>query len=416
MNRDACFEQLMTAREIPDDWLGGLRSRAQDSAARLHFPGPKHAGWRLTDLNPLYAQRFAAVAWSRALPDITPYLVPGALRMVFVDGSYAAALSDLPQAAGVEIAPLGLEDAALHAYFGTGANVEQDVFAALNTRFFDDCAWVKVTGEVAQPIQVLNIATQAAALYARCLVVLAPNSRATLIEQHVGEAACLSNGVTEIVLQAHAALRHVRVQQGGAQTFHVGHCAVSVAQGASYDATAVAFGARLSRLNLQVALEGEGAEAKLDGLALTDGREVSDAHTRIEHVAPHCRSVQRHKCIADGASHAVFSGEIIVHKGAKGTDSNQSSRNLLLSGRAKIDAQPQLEILNDDVSCKHGATVGQIDQEELFYLKSRGLAEDHARKLLIYAFAAEIVDRIPVASVVEGLKGAMFERMGGTFA
>jgi Fe-S cluster assembly protein SufD len=369
-----------------------------------------------------YAQQFEPVARRAevSLAEIGPHIIPGALRIVFVDGSYSAALSDLPQTDGVEVAPLGLEDAALHAYFGKAAKAEHDVFAALNTRFFDDCAWVRVKGEAPQPIHVLHVATKRdapGALYPRCLVVLEGNARATLIEQHVGEAgANFANGVTEIHVHAHAALRHVRVQQDGLQAFNVAHCAVTVERGGKYDATALAFGARLSRHTLHVALQGEGSEVMLDGLALIDGRQVSDAHTRIDHIAPNCKSVQRHKCIADGTSHAVFSGEIMVHKGAKGTDSNQSSRNLLLSGRAKIDAQPQLEILNDDVSCKHGATVGQLDMEELFYLKSRGLDEEHARKLLIYAFAAEIVDRIPVASLVGCLQEAMFERMGGRFA
>ncbi len=413
---NARLDQWMQGKPIARDWLGAIRSRAHESAVRLDLPGPKHEAWRLTDLNPLYAQHFSEVQSDQPLPEIGPYLIPGALRIVFVDGRYADGLSELPRDSSVEIVPLGLEDEALHAYFGRGASAEDDVFAALNTRFFDDCAWIHVNGEVEAPIHVLNIGTQSATLYPRCLVVLAPNAKATLIEEHAGSAACFSNSVTEIHVHEHAALRHVQVQREGAQAFHVGHCAVSVERGGSYDTTALSFGSRFSRLNLRVALLGEGGAARLDGLILSDGREIGDAHTRIDHLAPDCRSVQHHKCIADGASSAVFSGDIVVHRGAKGTDSTQVSRNLLLSGRARIDAQPQLEILNDDVSCKHGATVGQIDQEELFYLKSRGLAEEHARKLLIYAFAAEIVDRIPVPFLVESLKDRLFERMGGRWA
>ncbi|HQT26517.1 MAG TPA: Fe-S cluster assembly protein SufD, partial [Burkholderiales bacterium] len=212
------------------------------------------------------------------------------------------------------------------------------------------------------------------------------------------------NGMTEVVLQEHAALRHVRVQREGADAVHVGNTEVNMERGSSYDSTVVSLGGRLSRHFLHLSHHGEGCEARLEGLTSADGRQISDVHTRVEHLVPNCKTVQRQKCIADGASSAVFSGDIVVHRGAAGTDTRQESRNLLLSGRAKIDAQPQLEILNDDVSCRHGATVGQLDLEELFYLKSRGLSELEARKLLIYAFAAEIVDRIPIPALVESLK------------
>jgi len=152
---------------------------------------------------------------------------------------------------------------------------------------------------------------------------------------------------------------------------------------------------------------------RLDGLALVAGRQVADTHTLIDHAAPRGKSIQLHKCIADGSAHAIFSGKIMVHVGAAGTDSAQSSRNLLLSDKAHIDTQPQLEIFNDDVSCKHGATIGQIDADALFFLKSRGLTEERARNLLTHAFAAEIIVKIPVPSLVESLGRTILERMTG---
>ncbi|MHB1299930.1 MAG: Fe-S cluster assembly protein SufD, partial [Burkholderiales bacterium] len=424
------------------NWSEHLRGEAGARAAELGLPGPKHEAWRLIDLSALYGQKPAAgvlpaagvptagvlltagaagVLPTAGVPDIDAQVIAEAHRIVFVDGCFSRALSDLPEDEGLRIAPLGLEDAALHAHFGK--SLQDEAFAQLNTRDFTDCAWIHVKGVLEKPIHVLHVATRPpapavgtpaagtpaapavgntpaagntpASCCMRCLVVLEPHAQALLVEEYAGSGeSCLVNAMTEIVVGESARLRHVRVQSEGMQSVHIGNTAVTLDRDAGFDSTSLAFGARLSRHFMHLVHQGEGAHAHLDGLILTEGRQVSDEHTRIDHRVPHCSSVQRHKCIAGGASTAVFSGNIVVHRGAKGTDTRQESRNLLLSGRAKIDAQPQLEILNDDVSCKHGATVGQIDAESLFYLKSRGIDEASAKKLLIYAFAAEIVDRI----------------------
>jgi Fe-S cluster assembly protein SufD len=310
-------------------------------------------------------------------------------------------------------------DTQVETNFAHHAPFEQDAFAALNTRFFEDGAYVHVASEIKTPIHILNIATKRevpSAIYPRCLVVMEANSRATVIEDYAGlnEGTNFSNAVTEVVIKEHAQLQHVRIQREEKSAFHIGNCSVDAARGAVYASTALAFGARVSRHNLHVTEQGEGAEVTLNGLALIAGRQIADTHTRIDHVAPRCKSHQLHKCVADGSAHAIFSGKIMVHIGAVGTDSVQSSRNLLLSGKAHIDTQPQLEIFNDDVSCKHGATIGQIDADALFFLKSRGLTEDRARNLLTHAFAAEIIDKIPVPSLVESLNRTILdERMKG---
>lgn len=355
------------------------------------------------------------------LADIEKFLIPGSIRLVFVDGSYAAALSDLTQAvAGVTVTSIveRVGDKQVESYFARNVASKQDAFAALNTRFFEDGAFIHIAGEVAAPIHLLNVATKRetpSAIYPRCLLVMEPNSRATVVEDY----ACLDDGVyfsdavTEVVLKEHAQLQHVRVQREGKDAFHIGNCSVLSSEGSVYAATSLAFGARVSRHALHVILQGEHAEARLNGLTLIAGRQVADTHTRIDHAAPRGKSVQLHKCVADGAAHAVFSGKVIVHTGGIGTDSVQSSRNLLLSGKARIDTQPQLEILNDDVSCKHGATVGQIDADALFFLKSRGLSEERARNLLTHAFAQEIIAKIPVPSLAEALSRTILERMTG---
>jgi len=402
--KEQCFEQLLRGHAVKqNDWLAAIRVEALERARALNFPSERHDDWRFTDLSPLFQYSFQPiVSFAELTPgDIEKFLIPGSIRLVFVDGCYAAGLSDLTRAGrGVTVQSLvGCSgDPQVEAHFARQVSFKQDAFAALNTRFFEDGAFVhvsyeNVTGEAAAPIHILHVATKRetpSAIYPRCLVVMEANSRATVIEDYVGldEGVNFSNAMTEVVLKDHAQLQHVRVQREDKNAFHIGCCSVDAAKGSVYTSTSLAFGARVSRHALHVTQQGEGAEMRLNGLALISGRQIADTHTQIDHAAPRGKSVQLHKCIADGAAHAIFSGKIIVHRGATGTDSTQSSRNLLLSGKAHIDTQPQLEIFNDDVSCKHGATVGQIDADALFFLKSRGLTEERARNLLTHAFAA----------------------------
>jgi Fe-S cluster assembly protein SufD len=194
------------------------------------------------------------------------------------------------------------------------------------------------------------------------------------------------------------------VQRDNGAAFHIANCAVSLARASRYQSVSVALGARISRYNLNVQQVAEGAECAIDGLALISGRQLADTHTCIDHARPHGVSRQLHKCIVDGAARAVFNGKIMVRPGAQRTDSRQSSRNLLLTAQARVDTKPQLEIFADDVKCAHGATVGQLDSEEVFYLRSRGLSDAAARNLLTYAFGAEIIDRIPVATLKHRLE------------
>jgi Fe-S cluster assembly protein SufD len=238
----------------------------------------------------------------------------------------------------------------------------------------------------------------------------------TLVEDYVAlqdaaRQAYLVNPVTELVLADQAQVTHVRVQRDGLQAFHIANGAVTVGRNAHYQSVSVAMGAQLSRYNLSVTLA-EGAECAVDGLALVGGKQLADTHSFVDHAQPHATSRQLHKCIVDGSARAVFNGRVMVRPGAQHTDSRQSSRNLLLSGRAQVDTQPQLEIFADDVKCTHGATIGQLDAEEVFYLQSRGLSDSVARQLLTYAFGAEILDRIPVPSLKHQLQQYMLAHTG----
>ena len=419
--REQCFEQLLHGKAVKSEgWLEAIRVEALETARALNFPSDRHDDWRFTDLSSLFQHAFQPVgSYAKlALGEIEKFLIPGSTRLVFVDGCYDAGLSDLTGAStGVTVASLveRIGDREVEAHFARQASFKQDVFAALNTRFFEDGAFVHVSGEAAAPIHILHVATKRetpSAIYPRCLVVMEPNSRATVVEDYAGlvDGANFSDAVTEVVLKSDAQLQHVRVQREEKNAFHIGHCTARLDRGCVYAATLLAFGARVSRHALHVVQLGESVEIRLNGLALIDGRQIADTHTRIDHAAPKGKSTQLHKCIADGVAHAVFSGKVIVHPGATGTDSAQSSRNLLLSGKARIDTQPQLEIFNDDVSCKHGATVGQIDAEALFFLKSRGFSEERARNLLTNAFADEIIARIPVPPLVESLRTEILGR------
>ncbi|HZR02548.1 MAG TPA: Fe-S cluster assembly protein SufD, partial [Burkholderiales bacterium] len=254
--------------------------------------------------------------------------------------------------------------------------------------------------------------TADAASYPRVLLVAERGASCTIVEDFLAlhEGAYLVNGVTEIAAEDGARVRHIRVQRDSLAAFHIATCGVRVARDAHYAGTSVALGARISRYNLNVTQAGEGAELSIDGLALIGGRQLADTHSLLDHTTPNGRGRQLHKCIVDGAARAVFNGKIFVRPGAQRTDSAQQSRALLLSPRAQVDAKPQLEIFADDVKCAHGAAIGQIEREQLFYLKSRGLDDVSARNLLTFAFAAEIVARIPVPSLVERLERSVMQR------
>jgi Fe-S cluster assembly protein SufD len=352
------------------------------------------------------------------------YFVPEAgARLVFIDGLFSPALSQVTAECGVHIGTLGSmlsrHANALQPYLAQLASFEHNLFAALNTAHLRDAAVVIVPGHAAceKPVHIVYLATQPDTVtYPRCLFVAEPCAECTLIEDYAALTpdAYLTNAVTEIAIAPDAHIRHVKTQRESDRGFHIGTCAVRLGKDATYSSQTVGLGARLSRYDLTVALDGEGAAAQVDGLALIGGRQLADTHTTIDHAKPNCRSMQLHKTIVGDAAHAVFNGKILVRPGAQLTDSAQESRNLLLSDRATVDTKPQLEIFADDVKCAHGATVGQLDSEQLFYLRSRGLPDRTARNLLTYAFGASVIERIPVPSVVERLERAVMAQTGAT--
>jgi len=403
-------------------WLYERRAHALERANALAVPTTRDEEWRFTDIAPLAKLRLQpadGAATVRAADAARFAISEAGARLVFIDGRFSPERSALPAEAGVMV--LDLADALKHdgarlePHLARLVGVENNLFAALNTAHLRDGALVTVARDrsVAAPMHLLFIATRGeVAAHPRTLVLLEAGASCTLIEDYValGAAGYLTNAVTEMVIGDHARLNHVRVQRESTAAFHIAACAVTVGRDAAYHAQSITLGARLSRYELKVVQEGEGAQLCVDGLALISGRQLADTHSVMDHARPNGRSVQLHKTIVDGAAHAVFGGKIVVRPGAQLTDSAQQSRNLILSERAIVDTKPQLEIFADDVKCAHGATVGQIDREQLFYLKSRGLTEARARNLLVYAFGAEVIARIPVPTLVSRLQQQVLEQ------
>jgi Fe-S cluster assembly protein SufD len=402
----------------PASWLNQRRAAALERANALSVPTTRDEDWRFTDLAPLNRLHCQPPAAASAAIDVTPFVLPeAALRLTFVDGVYAPSLSirgEQPDGVSAGTLAEGLKDdaALIESHLTAQAGFENQLFTALNTAWLRDGAWLHVAKNVAMatPIHLLFITTRKdAASCPRCLIVVDSGSDCTVIEDYVTNTPepYFNNAVTEIVVASHARVRHVRAQRESLAAIHIASCAVSLAKDASYVSQSLAFGARLSRYNLDVVHQGEGAEAVIDGLALIAGQQLADTHTMMDHALPNGRCTQLHKTIVGGEAHAVFNGKVMVREGAQLTNSAQQSRNLLLSSRARVDTKPQLEIFADDVKCAHGATVGQLDAEQLFYLKSRGLPDVQARNLLTFAFGAEVVHRIPVPSLVAQLERAV---------
>lgn len=407
-------------------WLTALRGQALDRVGALTLPSTHDEAWRFTNISALTRQSFQPVRTPAAAlhpHDIGSWhLEEAPTRLVFVEGVHAPQLSCVGAESGLIVSTLSsslaTQDGVIGQHLGQHAPFHDALFSALNTALVYDAAVLIVPRdiELAAPVHVLFISTQPdVAAHPRLLLVAGAGSALTLIEEYAAlhHGAYFTNAVAEVVLGANARVEHVRVQRESQQAFHIASCAVSLGAASRYHSVSIALGAQISRLNLSVLQSAAGAQCALDGLALIGNEQLADTHTFIDHAKSHGVSRQLHKCIVDGGAHAVFNGKVTVRPGAVKTDSAQSSRNLLLTGKALVDTQPQLQIFADDVKCTHGATVGQLDSEEVFYLQSRGLSEVAARSLLTYAFGAEVINRIPVASLLRQLEQAVIAQTQG---
>jgi len=394
-------------------WLKELRDGGIARFGELGFPTTKQEAWRFTSVAALTETPFDLAHPASRIPqlaEIQPFLLGDGPRLVFVNGFLARSLST-PVSDGVRLDGLAqaLVDTPdlVRQHLGKYAGFDRP-FAALNTAFVRDGAFVRVPAKVAieEPIQLLFIATPPTAAdgarlvaHPRNLIVLEREARATVVETYaaLGDGVYWTNAVTEVVAGDGARGDCYRIQRESDRAYHVAVTDVHQGRDSTVNVHAVAFGAALARHDLRGTLAGPGGYLILNGLYVLAGEQHADHHTAIDHAAPHCESHEYFNGVLDGRSRGVFNGRIIVRPGAQKTDSKQTNNNLLLSGDAHADSQPQLEIYADDVKCTHGSTVGPLDPKALFYLRSRGLGEVEARRLMTYGFAAEILNRMDVA-------------------
>jgi len=398
---------------------------------RVGFPSVKEEEWKYTNVAPIAKLQFVP-AFANGQPGGNGF---GAFvydearrsRLVFVNGMLRRELSSVEALpAGVSVIDIG-EAAKGHNETILRESLERAAksksgFTALNTALFSSGAFVFIPGglSVAAPIHLQFISESshgaAAASFPRVLVVAAENSAATIVESYAspGESVYLTNAIVDVRLGAGAHLKHFKVQRESTSAFHVAATNAELGANASYDATAINLGAALSRHTIDVVMDHEGAECWVDGLYMVDGNQHTDTHSMIDHRQPHCTSHQLYKGILDGKSRAVFNGKVFVRHGAQLTNAQQTNKNLLLSNEAQVDTKPQLEIFADDVKCAHGAAIGQLEEDEIFYLESRGIRPEPARNLLTYGFAEEVIEKIKIDSIRRELDQAVLNRLHTT--
>jgi len=421
----AAFDAVSDEPKVPA-WVQSIRRAAFDRFATLGFPTTKNEDWHYTSVAPIAEHEFTPLAIKSGdlnRDDLIPFTFGASdwYTLVFVNGRYAPELSDankLPS--GVRIWDLGsawTRASDVVDRIGKFASYDTQTFTALNTAFMHDGGVVQIAKEteVDRPIHLLFVSDAIAAkgmLHPRNLILVGRHAKATIIESYVSpsDAMYFTNAVSEVSLGDGATLNHYKIQREGRRAYHVGTVDVTQARDSHFFSFSFATGAALSRTNIYTTLDGEGAGATLNGLYIIDGEQHCDHQTQIVHAQPNCYSREHYKGILDGRSHGVFNGKVFVHPIAQKTDGKQTNNTLLLSDAAHVDTKPQLEIFADDVKCTHGATVGQIDKTALFYMKSRGVNSDTARRLLTYAFAADVLETIHVDAVRDGLEEMTLER------
>jgi Fe-S cluster assembly protein SufD len=366
-NFGAAFRELVSVET--DAELRSLRERAYEAFANKGFPTPRNEDWKYTNVSSVVSGKW------------------------IVDGRPVSA-SDVP------LDLLGK------------FNFDRNGFAALNLAFAD-VRVVRIPKETstAEPI-VFEFGGEEGKVVSPHIVVIAEaGSKATIVEIYASPEASFTNAAIQIVVEDNASLTHYRVQKDAPVAFHYGVTEVTVGRGSSYNSTNINLGGALSRHDIEVKFTAEGGEAWVDGLYMLNGTQHHDTHSIIDHQVPNCLSHQTYKGVLNDKSRAVFNGKVFVRENASGTDAQQQNKNLLLSNDARVDTKPQLEIFNDDVKCSHGATVGQLEEEELFYLLTRGLPETLARNLLTYGFAEEVINKIEIEEIKTELDAAVLNRL-----
>jgi Fe-S cluster assembly protein SufD len=427
--------------ETSPHWLQAIRKAGISHFAELGFPTTKHEEWRYTNVSAIAKIPFR----TRIESELSPHLIGehgfglDAWRLAFSNGSFLPALSNVavretettPEGAIIGTLSCALAAAVKHAsptgdavfllpalskHLARHARANENAFVALNTAFIYDAAVIVLPGNVklSRPVHILHFTSSpkdAITTFPRTLIVAGPHSEVKVIEHYIGFEGqeYFSSAVTEIVLEEGARVEHCKVQEESSTAFHIATIQARQSAKSHLLSHSISIGAKLARNNINGILDGSGIECTLNGLYLGKGDQLVDHHTALEHAKPHCNSHEFYHGILNDHATGVFNGKIFVRPDAQKTDAKQTNRNLLLSDDASINTKPQLEIFADDVRCTHGATVGQLEEEAIFYLRARGIGLDNARRMLIHAFAADIVNRITIDEVREKLDQQLFD-------
>lgn len=426
MSAPAMDRTLISGFEHRDDG-SNLRNQAVALLAGQELPSTRDEEYKYTPLN-----RLNEVAWvpgpatqpeltewiNHLLPDVEQY------RVVFVNGKYDANLSNysdldiafLRDGHPIELGQLATASESSYevaAHLGRLTKPAMPLTAAVNTSAFYDGAVIRVDRKLDKPVHVAHIATGKHATSApRTLIVAEPGADATVIETYLSDGETLSLPVTEVFVHSNATLEHIRIGNEDLLARHIGLVEVRQERNSTYRSYNIVFGASLTRNDINIFVAGENAHTRFDGVIALDGDQHADNHTRLDHAVPHCESFEIYKHLLGGKSRGVFNGKIFVHQDAQKTDAKQTNMTLLLSPHAQIDTKPQLEIFADDVKCTHGATIGQLRKDALFYLRSRGIDEATAQGLLVYAFAAEVLELIQNESLRSALEQMLVAKLG----
>jgi Fe-S cluster assembly protein SufD len=421
---------IAAIEERPQDgprWLRDARDRAAARFAALGFPTVRDEEWRFTNVAPIASKEFrpaGPVSVSMDQIDSLPY-GQSPFRLVLVNGRFSAELSrlkDLPHGvrAGSLAAAVTDHGDVVARYYAQAADYHSLAFVALNTALAGDGAYVYIPdGAIVEaPIEIMYVTAGDAAtsemVQTRALIVAGERSQSRVVETWVSlrGGTYFTNAVTEVFAGQNAIVDHYKVQQEGLEAFHIATMQINAQRSAAVSSHSFSLGGRFVRNDVGAVLDGEGAEVTLNGLYLADGDRLVDNHTTIDHAQAHCPSHEVYKGILGGKARAVFNGKIIVRQDAQKTDAKQTNRALLLSDDASINTKPQLEIFADDVKCTHGATIGQLDEGAVYYLRSRGISDETARAMLTHAFAGEALADVayaPFAEAVERLVYAKFD-------
>ena len=405
------------------EWLKDWREKAFRHFTENGFPTVENEEWKYTSVKEAVSGQWSVVSGQDQSADVTGFVFEESKNsvLVFTNGTFDRDLSNIEALKSASVLSFSETSAdeklgeIFKAKLGSLVDSEKNGFATLNAAFIGEGVFIHLpkNTKIDQPIQILFLTDDGKVSFPRVLIVAEEFSEATFVETYNRDAETkyLTNAVVEVSVATEAKIKHFRLQRESHSAFHVSNTAAEIHRGSVYDTTAINLGAKLSRHDVSLKFNEEGGEAFVDGLYFLGEDQHHDTHSTIHHDVSNCTSHQTYKGILNDKSRGVFNGKVFVAVGASGTDGYQSNKNLLLSNDARVDTKPQLEIFNDDVKCSHGATVGQLEEEELFYLLSRGLNESLAKNLLTYGFAEEIVNKIEIESIKKQLDEAVLNRL-----